>query len=115
MNSWFSSNAASGGQRLAASLGQAVYSGASAVSDAVKAREAQAQAERQFVRLPVDSARRLRWFENNDLTALARQHAEDKKQLMACVVAMRSCMVRRGVQVRAASGIHAMACQFSPG
>ena len=96
MPSWFNaavaSNAASGGQRLAASLGQAV-------SDAVKSREEYVQAERQHVRLPVESARRLRWFENQDVSSLARQHAEEKKQLMACVIAMRTYMVQRGIQV----------------
>lgn len=101
---WFNaavaSNAASGSQRFAASLGQVVYSGAAVVSEAVRTHERHgAASDRQHLRLPVESARRLRWFENRDVNNVVRQHARQKQQLVACVAAMRTCMVQRGVQV----------------
>jgi hypothetical protein len=104
MNNWFhgsvASNAASGSQRFAASLSQVVYSGAAVVSEAVRTHERHgAASDRQHVRLPVESARRLRWFENRDVNNVVREHAMEKQQLMACVAAMRTCMVQRGVQV----------------
>lgn len=101
MKQWFNaSGAAASGSSVAASITQAVQSGAAAVRQSVKNAEKKQQEQKEYLRLPVASARRLHWFELRDLSALVRQHTQEKEQLMACVQAMRTCMLQRGIQVR---------------
>ena len=101
MKQWFNaSGAAASGHSVAASITQAVQSGAAAVRQSVKNAEKKQHEQKEYLRLPVASARRLHWFEIRDLSALVRQHAQEKEQLMACVQAMRTCMLQRGITVR---------------
>lgn len=103
MKAWFQplGNASGGYQSVASSIGQAVNSGAAAVKAAVKAERTSLSTDRQHVRLSVESARRLRWFENGDLSALVRKHIDEKQAVMACVGAMRNFVVQKGFEVRA--------------
>lgn len=102
MKAWFQplGNASGGYQSVASSIGQAVNSGAAAVKAAVKAERGSVSTDRQHVRLSVESARRLRWFENDDITALVRRHIDEKQAMMECVGAMRNFLVQKGFQVR---------------
>jgi hypothetical protein len=103
MKVWWSSvggNASGGYQSVASSIGHAVNSGAAAVKAAVKQERSPTSNVRQHVRLPIESARRLRWFESGDIDALVRRHAEEKRSVMECVGAMRAFMLKKGFKVR---------------
>jgi hypothetical protein len=98
MKAWFNptSFGTSAGQSVAASIGHAVYSGATVVKKTVTINDGRAG---EYLRLPVASAKRLHWLEVQDLSALVRQHGQDKSQLMHCVNAMRKFMMQRGISV----------------
>lgn len=102
MKAWFQplGNASGGYQSVASSIGQAVNSGAAAVKAVVKADRQSASTDRQHVRLSIESARRLRWFENEDISALVRRHVDEKQAIIECVGAMRKFLVQKGFQVR---------------
>ncbi len=41
-------------------------------------------------RLPVESARKLRWFDKEDLSALTKQHMREKHQLLDTITALKT-------------------------
>ena len=45
--------------------------------------------QQQFLRLPVESACKLRYYDRPDLNDLVTQHAQDKARLQAAVDALR--------------------------
>lgn len=94
MKTWLATAGSAGSQKLASSFGSIVSNANQAVHKAASDRDS------THLRLPIDSARRLRWFEQHDVNSVVRQHAEEKQQLMACVAAMRRSMLQHGVQVR---------------
>jgi hypothetical protein len=49
----------------------------------------QPQQQQQFLRLPVESARKLRFYERPDLSELVAQHARDRAQLEAANASLR--------------------------
>lgn len=53
------------------------------------APEAQPPPQQQFLRLPLESARKLRFYDRPDLSELVEQHARDKAQLTAANAALR--------------------------
>jgi len=57
------------------------------------------QPQQQFLRLPLESARRLRWFDAGDLAALAREHTADKEVLHEALLALRLALTERGIEV----------------
>lgn len=54
---------------------------------------------RHHVRLSLESAKRLRWIESEDVSALVRRHAQEKNLMGECVSAMRKFLVQKGFQV----------------
>jgi hypothetical protein len=98
MKQWFNSTSLGipTGQSVAATIGNAVYSGTNAVRKTAGSKNERAG---EYLRLPVSSARRLHWLEVQDINALVRQHSEEKVQLMQCVNAMRKLMIQRGISV----------------
>jgi hypothetical protein len=46
-----------------------------------------------FGRLPVESARKLRWYEHAELPALVRGHLREKRELQDCIAAMKKVCV----------------------
>lgn len=60
--------------------------------------------QQQFLRLPVESARKLRYYDRPDLNDLVTQHAKDKAQMQAANDALRrvgACwtVVRQGTEL----------------
>ncbi|KAG2451383.1 hypothetical protein HYH02_003985 [Chlamydomonas schloesseri] len=51
----------------------------------------------EYLRLPVESARRLRWFEKADLQALTKSHLREKRELLDTVAALKKALLRHGV------------------
>ncbi|KAG2445730.1 hypothetical protein HXX76_000336 [Chlamydomonas incerta] len=51
----------------------------------------------EYLRLPVESARRLRWFEKADLQALTKSHLREKRELLDTVAALKKVLLRHGV------------------
>jgi hypothetical protein len=49
----------------------------------------QADGDRQYLRLPVDSARKLRWYDKGDAAALTRQHVREKHALLDTITALK--------------------------
>lgn len=92
---------------------------ASSIAQSVKQRaaalgvDAGDKSKEQYLRLPLESARRLRWYEVGDVNSLVRQHAMDKQSLSDCILALRKCMVERGLEVRLVA--HAVACDSESG
>ncbi len=60
-----------------------------ALSAETAAPEAQSAPPQQFLRLPLESARKLRFYDRPDLSELVEQHAQDKAQLTAANAALR--------------------------
>ncbi|KAL6748518.1 hypothetical protein V8C86DRAFT_1139529 [Haematococcus lacustris] len=58
---------------------------------------ATATGEKQYLRLPVESARKLRWYERDELSALVRAHLREKRELQDCIAAMKKLMLRAGL------------------
>jgi hypothetical protein len=54
---------------------------------------------RQHVRLSLESAKRLRWIESEDISSLVRRHAQEKNLMGECVAAMRKFLLQKGFQV----------------
>ncbi len=48
-------------------------------------------------RLPVESARKLRWYDKEDLTVLVRTTLREKRELDACLSALKRALLRAGV------------------
>jgi hypothetical protein len=103
MKSWLAavgSNASGGYKGVASSIGQAVNTGAAAVKAAVWEERTISQADRHHVRLSIESAQKLRWFESEDVSALVRRHTQEKNMMGEVVAAMRKFMLQNGFQVR---------------
>lgn len=45
--------------------------------------------DKQFLRLPVDSARKLRWYDKADVQQLVRQHVREKHALLDTITALK--------------------------
>lgn len=56
-----------------------------------------AQEEQQYLRLPVESAKKLRWFDKQDINMLMQLHLREKQELFEANSALRQVMRRRGV------------------
>jgi len=54
-------------------------------------------ADKQYLRLPVDSARKLRWYDKGDVQQLTRQHLREKHVLLDTITALKK--VRLGAAV----------------
>lgn len=51
------------------------------------------------MRLSLESAKRLRWIESEDVSALVRRHAQEKNLMGECVSAMRKFLLNKGFEV----------------
>ena len=74
------------------------------LAQAVDGATASPRPQQQFLRLPVDSARKLRFYDRPDLSDLVTQHAQDKARLQAAIDALRQ--VRFEWSKESASGSH---------
>eukprot|EP00775_Hariotina_reticulata_P005727 gene5727-5967_t len=54
------------------------------------------QSEKQYLRLPVESAKKLRWYDKADLAQLTRQHVREKHLLLDTITALKKVMIRAG-------------------
>lgn len=45
-------------------------------------------------RLPLDSARKLRWFDKGDVNSLVKMHVKEKRELMDTIAALKLLLVR---------------------
>ena len=80
-------------------IAASVKSGAAAVTAQVTAPTLEKPAQ-QYLRLPIESARRLKWFESKEMDAIVKEHTLDKQVLVECITALRMCMVEYGIEVR---------------
>ncbi|GFR45083.1 hypothetical protein Agub_g6459, partial [Astrephomene gubernaculifera] len=55
------------------------------------------QGDRQYLRLPLESARRLRWFEKGDVQALTKAHFREKRDLLDAIAALKKVLLRHGL------------------
>ncbi|GLC35111.1 hypothetical protein PLESTM_000280600 [Pleodorina starrii] len=55
------------------------------------------QGDRQYLRLPLESARKLRWFEKADLQALTKSHFREKRELLDTLTVVKKLLVRHGL------------------
>eukprot|EP00882_Tetradesmus_deserticola_P030308 GHRQ01034014.1.p1 GENE.GHRQ01034014.1~~GHRQ01034014.1.p1 ORF type:complete len:169 (+),score=82.96 GHRQ01034014.1:594-1100(+) len=51
---------------------------------------------KQYLRLPVDSAKKLRWYDKADVASLTRQHVCEKHLLLDTITALKKVMIRAG-------------------
>lgn len=49
-------------------------------------------------RLPVESARKLRWYDKADLQALSKAHFREKRDLLDTVSALKKVLLRQGLE-----------------
>ncbi|KAK9815909.1 hypothetical protein WJX72_011792 [[Myrmecia] bisecta] len=68
-------------------------------SHAVAEKPAAAKAQ-QFLRLPVESARKLRWYDREDLNQLIETTLKEKQQLNDTIAALKQALQHRGVDER---------------
>jgi hypothetical protein len=56
-------------------------------------------------RLPLDSARKLRWFDKGDLPNIVKTHAREKRELLDAITALKKvcAAARAGADARAAA------------
>jgi hypothetical protein len=53
--------------------------------------------DQQYLRLPVESARKLRWYDKGDVQQLTRQHLREKHALLDTVTALKKVRMGGGV------------------
>ncbi|WIA17304.1 hypothetical protein OEZ85_014171 [Tetradesmus obliquus] len=51
---------------------------------------------KQYLRLPLDSAKKLRWYDKSDVASLTRQHVREKHLLLDTITALKKVMIRAG-------------------
>ncbi|KIZ00756.1 hypothetical protein MNEG_7208 [Monoraphidium neglectum] len=51
--------------------------------------------DRQFLRLPIDSARKLRWYDKGEVAQITRQHVREKHALLDTIAALKKARARR--------------------
>jgi hypothetical protein len=78
------------------------------------------EGDKQYLRLPVDSARKLRWYDKGDAAALTRQHVREKHVLLDTITALKKVRARgpaaaAGGRRRARPTQGAAAAQGAPG
>lgn len=98
-------NAAAAGPALAASQRSgASASGSSIASVAGRAVQASppdspaADGQPQYLRMPLDSARKLRWYDKQDLSMLIQLHLREKAELLDANAALRRALARKGLK-----------------
>ncbi|PSC74921.1 zinc ion binding [Micractinium conductrix] len=88
---------------LAAAAAAAVGTARSALpaptasSEAASPVKQDANGEQQYLRLPVESAKKLRWFDRQDINMLMTLHLREKQELFEANSALRQVLRRRGV------------------
>lgn len=70
---------------------------------------------RHHVRLSLDSAKRLRWIESEDVSALVRRHSQEKNLMGECVSAMRKFLLQKGFEVSSINTLHPCLCHCPHG
>ncbi|GLI70689.1 hypothetical protein VaNZ11_015629 [Volvox africanus] len=73
------------------------FSGVLKTSNAPTSQTAALQGDRQYLRLPLESARKLRWFEKADLQALTKSHFREKRELLDTLTVLKKLLVRHGL------------------
>ena len=53
---------------------------------------------KEYLRLPLDSARKLRWYDKSDLTSLTKAHFREKRELLDTVAALKKVLLRHGLE-----------------
>eukprot|EP00798_Chlamydomonas_sp_ICE-L_P010479 gene10479-8443_t len=53
-------------------------------------------AEKQYLRLPLESAKKLRWYDKVDLQGLVRNHSREKRELYDTITALKKIIIRSG-------------------
>ena len=53
-------------------------------------------AEKQYLRLPVESARKLRWYDKGELPAITKTHLQEKRELNEAVSVLKKLLIRSG-------------------
>lgn len=57
---------------------------------------ANAQNDKQYLRLPIESARKLRWYDKEDLQAIVKTHVREKRELLDAITALKKLLIRAG-------------------
>lgn len=70
---------------------------------------------RHHVRLSLESAKRLRWIESEDVSALVRRHSQEKNLMGECVSAMRKFLLQKGFEVSSINTLHPCLCHCPHG
>lgn len=73
------------------------FSGVLKPSNTPSSHPALQQGDRQYLRLPLESARKLRWFEKADLQALTKSHFREKRELLDTLAVLKKLFVRHGL------------------
>ncbi|PRW20931.1 Golgi-localized GRIP domain-containing [Chlorella sorokiniana] len=60
-------------------------------------QQAQSSPQPQYLRLPVESAKKLRWFDRQDINMLMQLHLREKQELFEANAALRTVLRRQGV------------------
>ena len=50
---------------------------------------------REYLRLPVDSARKLRWFDKGDIAAIVKGHLQEKRELNETIASLKLALMRQ--------------------
>ena len=58
-------------------------------------------AERQYLRLPVESARKLRWYDKGELPAITKTHLQEKRELNEAISILKKVLIRSGAATEA--------------
>ncbi|MEW5306299.1 MAG: hypothetical protein WDW36_008771 [Sanguina aurantia] len=56
-----------------------------------------ASSEKQYLRLPIDSARKLRWYDKGDVATMVKTHVREKHELLDTIAALKKTVLRSGI------------------
>ncbi|KAL4451570.1 hypothetical protein ABPG75_007232 [Micractinium tetrahymenae] len=82
---------------LAAAAAAAVGTGSRGAPSPTPQGEPLPQQQQQYLRLPVESAKKLRWFDRHDVDMLMKLHLREKQELFDANSALRQVLRRRGM------------------